>query len=155
MNVLITGARGFLDSYIVDKCIVQGDTIRVLVRKTSNINYLKKYPSIEYVYGDLIDMDHCAKQRKESMYLPFGGSYQHPRRPYSILQRQCTVDSLLSCLVDEAKKQGIKRFIFISSPSIFLISLIKKTLIKRMLIRINTSIYIQKKIIGRAIYTVF
>ena len=46
MKVLITGATGFLGSYIVDKCIAQGDSVRVLVRKTSNIDYLKKYPSI-------------------------------------------------------------------------------------------------------------
>lgn len=56
MKVLITGATGFLGSYIVDKCIEQGDSVRVLVRKTSNIDYLKKYPDIEYAYGDLTDL---------------------------------------------------------------------------------------------------
>ena len=47
MKVLVTGATGFLGSYIVDKCIAQGDSVRVLVRKTSNVDYLKKYPDIE------------------------------------------------------------------------------------------------------------
>lgn len=117
MNVLITGARGFLDSYIVDKCIVQGDTIRVLVRKTSNINYLKKYPSIEYVYGDLIDMASLREATKGIDAIYHSAAHVNTQGD----RTQFYNDNVLStrCLVDEAKKQGIKRFIFISSPSIF------------------------------------
>lgn len=117
MKVLITGATGFLGSYIVDKCIAQGDSVRVLVRKTSNLDYLKKYPSIEYAYGDLTNMDSLRDATKG-----IDAIYHSAARVTTQGDRtQFYNDNVLStrCLVDEAKKQGVKRFIFISSPSIF------------------------------------
>lgn len=117
MKVLVTGATGFLGSYIVDKCIEQGDAVRVLVRKTSNIDYLKKYPSIEYAYGDLTDMASLRKATKG-----VDAIYHSAARVTTMGDHtQFYNDNVLStrCLVDEAKKQGVKRFIFISSPSIF------------------------------------
>lgn len=117
MKVLVTGASGFLGSYIVDKCIAQGDSVRVLVRKTSNIDYLKKYPDIEYVYGDLTDMASLREATKgmDTIY------HSAARVTTQGDRTQFYNDNVLStqCLVDEAKKQGVKRFIFISSPSIF------------------------------------
>lgn len=117
MKVLVTGATGFLGSYIVDKCIAQGDSVRVLVRKTSNLDYLKKYPDIEYAYGDLTDMDSLRDATKgvEAIY------HSAARVTTQGDRTQFYNDNVMStrCLVDEAKKQGVKRFIFISSPSIF------------------------------------
>ncbi|MEH6448415.1 MAG: NAD-dependent epimerase/dehydratase family protein [Oleispira sp.] len=117
MKVLITGATGFLGSYIVDKCIAQGDSVRVLVRKTSNLDYLKKYPAIEYAYGDLTDMDSLRDATKgvDAVY------HSAARVTTQGDRTQFYNDNVVStqCLVDEAKKQGVKRFIFISSPSIF------------------------------------
>lgn len=117
MKVLITGATGFLGSYIVDKCIEQGDSVRVLVRKTSNIDYLKKYPDIEYAYGDLTDLASLRNATKG-----IDAVYHSAARVTTQGDRtQFYNDNVLSTrsLVDEAKKQGVKRFIFISSPSIF------------------------------------
>ena len=117
MKVLITGATGFLGSYIVDKCISQGDSVRVLVRKSSNIDYLKKYPSIEYAYGDLTDTA-SLREATKGMDAIF---HSAARVTTQGDRTQFYSDNVLStrCLVDEAKKQGVKRFIFISSPSIF------------------------------------
>ena len=117
MKVLITGATGFLGSYIVDKCIAQGDSVRVLVRKTSNIDYLKKYPDIEYAYGDLTNTASLRDATKG-----IDAIYHSAARVTTQGDRtQFYNDNVVStsCLVDEAKKQGVKRFIFISSPSIF------------------------------------
>lgn len=117
MKVLITGATGFLGSYIVDKCIKQGDNVRVLVRKTSNIDYLKKYPDIEYAYGDLTNTSSLRDATKGIDVI-----YHSAARVTTQGDRtQFYNDNVLStrCLVDEAKKQNVKRFIFISSPSIF------------------------------------
>jgi nucleoside-diphosphate-sugar epimerase len=117
MKVLITGATGFLGSYITDKCIAQGDSVRVLVRKTSNIDYLKRYPNIEYAYGDLTDTASLREATKgvDTIY------HSAARVTTQGDRKEFYNDNVLStrCLVDEAKKQGVKRFIFISSPSIF------------------------------------
>jgi len=117
MKVLITGATGFLGSYIVDKCIEQGDSVRVLVRKTSNLDYLKKYSSIEYVYGDLNDTASFSDATKG-----IDAIYHSAARVSDVGDRkQFYNDNFIATksLVDEAKNQGVKRFIFISSPSIF------------------------------------
>ncbi len=117
MKVLITGATGFVGSYIVDKCIAQGDKVRVLVRKTSNLEYLKKYPKIEYAYGDLTDIASLREATKGVDVV-----YHSAARVTDVGDRkQFYDDNFLATkyLVDEAKKQGVKRFVFVSSPSIF------------------------------------
>lgn len=117
MKVLITGATGFLGSYIVDKCIEQGDSVRVLVRKTSNLDYLKTYPSIEYAYGDLSDTAALNEATKGIDVI-----YHSAARVTAVGDRaQFYNDNYFATkyLVDAAKTAGVKRFIFISSPSIF------------------------------------
>jgi dihydroflavonol-4-reductase len=51
MRILITGATGFIGSHIAEALHVKGYKIRVLVRKTSKLAWLKDVP-VEYVYGD-------------------------------------------------------------------------------------------------------
>lgn len=117
MKVLITGATGFVGGYIVDKCIEMGDEVRVLVRKTSNLDYLKKYPEIEYVYGDLTDMVAIREATKGIDTI-----FHSAARVTEVGDRKQFYDDnyfATKHLVDEAKKQGVKRFIYISSPSIF------------------------------------
>ena len=61
MKVLVTGASGFLGSYIVDHSIAKKDAVRVLVRNTSSCDYLRKYTTLEYATGDLTDRAAIAK----------------------------------------------------------------------------------------------
>ena len=57
MNVLVTGATGFLGSHLVDACLRQGDKTRVIVRATSDRSYLDTLKSVEQVHGDLTSSD--------------------------------------------------------------------------------------------------
>lgn len=117
MKVLITGATGFLGSYIVDKCIAQGDSVRVLARKTSDIEYLKKYPSIEYVFGDLTNLSSLKDATRGVDIVYHSAARVTTKGDRNQFYRDNVVAT--RCLVDESKKQGVKRFVFISSPSIF------------------------------------
>jgi len=117
MKVLITGATGFLGSHIVDKCIELGDSVRVLVRKTSNLEYLKTHPSIECVYGDLCDID-ALKNATQGIDV----IYHSAARVKAIGGREEFYNDnfyATKYLVDAAKENGVKRFVFVSSPSIF------------------------------------
>jgi len=50
---LVTGGSGFLGSHLVEALVARGEKVRVLVRSTSKIDFLKKL-KVELVYGDLI-----------------------------------------------------------------------------------------------------
>jgi len=53
-KVLITGASGFIGGHLAERLIEQGNELRCLVRKTSNVENLPA-AKIEFVYGDLRD----------------------------------------------------------------------------------------------------
>jgi nucleoside-diphosphate-sugar epimerase len=54
MKALITGATGFIGSHLVDRLLERGDTVRALVRPSSDISYLKER-GVELVSGDITD----------------------------------------------------------------------------------------------------
>ena len=49
---LVTGATGFVGSHLVDRLIERGCNVRCLVRKTSNLRFLR-HPKIDLAYGGL------------------------------------------------------------------------------------------------------
>ena len=54
MNILVTGATGFVGSHLVEKLSQENEHIRCLVRNTSNTDFLKKL-GVKIEYGDLTD----------------------------------------------------------------------------------------------------
>ncbi len=56
MNILVTGANGFIGSNLVKRLVSEGHTVKSLVRKTSDLSYLKGV-STEIVYGDIVNTD--------------------------------------------------------------------------------------------------
>src|SRR5580700_6016960 len=54
MTTLVTGATGFVGSHVARQLVAAGDTVRVLVRRSSNLAVLEGLP-VERVEGDLRD----------------------------------------------------------------------------------------------------
>lgn len=57
MKILVTGASGFLGSHVAEQIGARGDTCVALVRKTSQIDHLKKLANVEFAYGTIEDAD--------------------------------------------------------------------------------------------------
>jgi nucleoside-diphosphate-sugar epimerase len=54
LETLVTGANGFIGSFLVDRLIADGHRVRALVRRTSDTQYLDGKP-VDIVYGEVID----------------------------------------------------------------------------------------------------
>jgi dihydroflavonol-4-reductase len=54
MTTLVTGAAGFLGSHVTRQLVARGETVRVLMRPSSNNRAISDLP-LEYVTGDLRD----------------------------------------------------------------------------------------------------
>jgi dihydroflavonol-4-reductase len=56
LKALVTGATGFIGSHLVEALLQRGDQVRCLIRKTSDLKWLKGLP-IEVAQGDCNDKD--------------------------------------------------------------------------------------------------
>ena len=52
MTILVTGGTGFIGSHLANALIARGEGVKALVRKTSNVTYLKKL-GVDLIIGDL------------------------------------------------------------------------------------------------------
>src|SRR5438552_590577 len=55
MKVLITGASGFIGSYVAEQLSAEGHQVRVLVRPRSDKRILEKLPGVEFANGSIED----------------------------------------------------------------------------------------------------
>jgi 2-alkyl-3-oxoalkanoate reductase len=114
VKVLVTGATGFLGGHVAERLAARGDTVRALVRKTSNKKHLETLRGVELFEGSVeqagkvreavesVDaIVHCAgivkaRSSDEFFMVNVGGT---------------------SNLVDAARKLGkrLKRFVHVSS----------------------------------------
>ena len=64
MKILVTGANGFIGSNLVKRLLSQGNEVKSLVRKTSDLHFLKDL-NTELFYGDISDTDSLQKAMKD------------------------------------------------------------------------------------------
>jgi 2-alkyl-3-oxoalkanoate reductase len=113
MKALVTGGGGFLGSHIVKRLIDRGDQVVLLARS--------EYPAlaslgVECVRGDVQDPAACAQAVKgvdSIFHVASKVGYWGPLADY----RKTNVDGTRA-LLDEAKKNGIARFVYTSTPSV-------------------------------------
>jgi nucleoside-diphosphate-sugar epimerase len=112
MQVLLTGASGFLGGHVAELLSARGDKVRALLRKTSKRTHLEKLANVEVFEGSVEELDrvraatdgvdavvHCAGVVKargvdEFFAVNVGGT---------------------SNLVEATRRLGLKRFVHVSS----------------------------------------
>jgi nucleoside-diphosphate-sugar epimerase len=112
-KVLVTGATGFVGSHLVDQLLEQRRSVRCLVRKSSNLRYVRD-PQIEFAYGaldDSTDWDEALAD-VEVIYHVAGTTFARRASDYFTVNHRGT-----EALVAQALKRRdqIKRFVYISS----------------------------------------
>ncbi len=113
MRVLVSGASGFIGSHIAEELAGQGHEVVCLVRKTSNVAFLKTLP-VERRVGDLSDrrslaavVDGC--QAVVHSAAQFGAS----RSQDMVAANDAGTENLVAAVVDRCP--DLKQFIQISS----------------------------------------
>jgi dihydroflavonol-4-reductase len=112
-KILVTGGTGFVGSHLVDRLIGQGRSVRCLVRRSSNLKYLKD-PQIEFVYGGLdeaTDWDE-AFAGVDTVYHIAGVTFARRAQDYFIANHQGT-ETIIGAAIKH--RNQLKKFIHISS----------------------------------------
>ncbi|MFH0859822.1 MAG: NAD-dependent epimerase/dehydratase family protein [Candidatus Altiarchaeota archaeon] len=113
MNLLVTGGSGFIGSHLVEALVGKGHSVRCLVRKTSNVDFLNEM-GVELVSGDITEKEslkHCFKDVDVVYHLAsIRGEKKIPREMYWNVNVTGTKN-----VMESAYDSGVKKFLFCSS----------------------------------------
>jgi nucleoside-diphosphate-sugar epimerase len=115
MKALITGANGFIGSFLVEKLLEQDFEVTCLVRKTSNLRWIKNLPA-RFEYGDVTNYDSLIDPVKNSDYIFHCGGIVRARKEGDFFRVNYSGSKNLL----EACKQhnpNLKRFVYVSSQA--------------------------------------
>jgi nucleoside-diphosphate-sugar epimerase len=112
---LVTGGNGFIGSHLVEALLKRGYRVRCLVRKTSNLQWLKGL-QVEYVYGDITVASSLpdAVDGVDYVYHLAGAVEARDDEAFFTVNVQGTRNLLQAC-VDGSSP--LKRFVLASSQS--------------------------------------
>ncbi len=113
---LVTGATGLLGSHIVEQLGRRGQSVRALVRATSNTSWLRSQ-DVELVTGDLGDAESLRRACDGVRCIFHAAARVGDWGPWSEFQ-EYTINGTQR-LVDSAIDAGVSRFIHVSSVSAY------------------------------------
>lgn len=116
MKILVTGASGFIGRHLVEKLCQQKHQVRCLVRKNSNVGFLKDN-KVELVYGD-ITIKETLGNIAEGIELVFhlvgiGNICAVSKEAYNYYYKVNVLGT--KNLLEECRRAGIKKFVYFSS----------------------------------------
>ena len=126
LNVLVTGGAGFIGSNIVEELLKMGvKKVRVLdnlsTGKKSNINnFLEKNDNLEFVYGDISNLETTRKAVKGMDVICHQAALGSVPRSINdpLSSHISNVNGFLNILIS-AKEENIKRVVYASSSSVY------------------------------------
>ncbi len=115
MNILITGATGFIGSHLAEHLHAKGYKLRCLVRPTSNLHWLNHLP-IEPIYGDLFDERALSSAVQDVDYVYHLGGVTKARTKEEYFRGNHLGTSNILAAVRK-HHPSLKRFIHVSSQT--------------------------------------
>lgn len=126
MNILVTGGAGFIGSNIVEVLLTKENITRVVVLDNlstgfeKNIHPFYNNPKFTFINGDITDITTCNKACAGidaiSHQAALGSVPRSINNP--LATHQVNVDGFFNML-DAARQNGIKRFVYASSSSVY------------------------------------
>jgi UDP-N-acetylglucosamine 4-epimerase len=126
LNILVTGGSGFIGSNIVEFLLNNGvKSVRVLDnlstgKKTNLEPFLEKYDNLEFVYGDIANLETCRKAMNGIDVITHQAALGSVPRSIGdpLSSHISNVNGFLNVLI-AAKESGIKRIVYASSSSVY------------------------------------
>ena len=118
---LVTGGAGFIGSHLSEELVRRGHTVRVadslITGKRSNLNHI---PGVEFVQGDLAEMEFATKVVTGCDYVLHQAAIPSVPRSVKdpITSNRANVDATLNVLV-AARDAGVRRLVFAGSSSAY------------------------------------
>ena len=115
MKALITGSNGFIGSFLVEQLIAQNYQVKCLVRKTSNLQWIKNLP-VQFAYGDVTNFESILSIVNNVDYIFHLGGIVRARKDQDFFDVNYSGTKNLL----EASKQrnnNLKRFVYVSSQA--------------------------------------
>ncbi len=113
---LVTGATGLLGSHIAEQLRNRNEPVRALVRKGSDTSFIESI-GVELAYGDLSDKQALQKACEGVDIVYHSAAKVGDWGPWSEFQK-ITIDGTEN-LLEAASAGGVKRFLHISSISVY------------------------------------
>jgi len=120
-SYLVTGGAGFIGSHLTEELVRRGHTVRVadslITGKRRNLEHI---PGVEFVEGDLADMDVARRAVVGMQYVLHQAAI--PSVPRSVkdpvTSNRANIDASLNVLV-AARDAGVKRIVYAGSSSAY------------------------------------
>ena len=120
-NYLVTGGAGFIGSHLTEELVRRGHAVRVvdslITGRRQNIAHI---PNVEFIEGDLADIDVAKKAVKDIDYVLHQAAI--PSVPRSVkdpvTSNRANVDASVNVLV-AARDAGVKRLVYAGSSSAY------------------------------------
>lgn len=113
MNVLVTGAAGFLGLYIVDQLSARGDRVRAFCRRPVEALRL---PNVEVVLGDIRDHAAVAEACRGVDAVIHTAAVAGIWGPWKLFYETNTLGT--QYVIDGCRAHGVRRLVYTSSPSV-------------------------------------
>ena len=114
-RVLVTGGNGFVGSHLVERLVSLGHEVTCLVRKTSDLTWLKGLP-VRLAYGEALDPPSlpAAVEGQEYVFHAAGATRAWDEKAYIETNSVGTLNMLRACA---ARKNSIRKFLLVSSQA--------------------------------------
>ena len=116
MQTLVTGATGFLGSHIAERLVARGDSVRALVRTTSDTSFLESL-GVELVNGDITVRDSLPAALGGVDIVYHAAANVSDWDPWSAF-KTVTIDGTRNML-RAAANAGVKRFLHVSTDGVY------------------------------------